>query len=160
MATHTATVEWKRENQVFLDNRYSRSHVWRFDGDVQIAVSSSAQHVPIPFAEPESVEPEKAFVAALSSSHMLWFLGMAARQGYRVDHYSDKAECLMEHGAAGKEWITALRLSPHVVFSGPKLPNDPMLQHIHRTANAECHLANSVLGEVQVNGTWAYEANA
>ena len=92
MAKHGAIIEWQRGDADFLDRRYSRAHRWRFDGGAEIAASSSPHVVRAPFSNPANVDPEEAYVAAISSCHMLWFLDLAARGGFRVDHYRDAAE--------------------------------------------------------------------
>jgi len=51
--------------------------------------------VPLPYSVAEAVDPEEAFVASLSSCHMLWFLSIAAKRGYTVDAYEDTASGVM-----------------------------------------------------------------
>src|SRR5690349_2650071 len=89
MAEHTATVSWSRGDARFVDNRYSRAHEWRFHGGARVSASSSPHVVPVPLSDPAGVDPEEAFVAALSSCHMLWFLYFAAKGGFVVDSYVD-----------------------------------------------------------------------
>ncbi len=72
MTNINVTIDWCRQNSVFTDNRYSRVHYWNFDGGSKIVASSSPQIVPIPMSDASAVDPEEAFVAALSSCHMLW----------------------------------------------------------------------------------------
>ena len=93
MATYHAEITWTRDAtpQDFLKNRYSRRHLLRFDGGAQLARSSSPHVVPLPWSDAAAVDPEEVFVAALSSCHMLWFLSIAARQGFCVDDYRDAA---------------------------------------------------------------------
>ena len=67
MATHGATITWQRGDEAFLDNRYSRAHLWRFDGGLEVPASSSPHVVRVPFSNPANVDPEEAYVAALSS---------------------------------------------------------------------------------------------
>jgi organic hydroperoxide reductase OsmC/OhrA len=89
--THTATIEWSGNGSVFTDNRYSRAHHWTFDGGAVVPASSSPHVVRVPFSDPAAVDPEEAYVAALSSCHMLWFLSIAAGEGYAVTSYRDEA---------------------------------------------------------------------
>ena len=77
---YTATIEWRRGDAPFLDLGYSRAHRWRFDGGAVVPGSSSPYVVPVPQSDPAAVDPEEAFVASLSSCHMLWFLAIAAMQ--------------------------------------------------------------------------------
>lgn len=80
MSHYSTTVRWLRVRQPFTDNRYSREHLWQFDGGVEVRASSSSSVIPLPFSRADAVDPEEAFVASLSSCHMLWFLSIAAKQ--------------------------------------------------------------------------------
>jgi transcription antitermination factor NusA-like protein len=40
MSEHIAIVEWERDRAKFIDNRYSREQVWKFDGGAEIPASS------------------------------------------------------------------------------------------------------------------------
>jgi len=156
MAVHTATIEWARNDSKFTDNRYSRAHAWRFDGGLAVPASSSPHVVRVPFSNPANVDPEEAFVAALSSCHMLWFLNLAAVKGYVVDNYADQAQGFMEKNPSGKEWISRVVLRPHIVFSGAKSPSDADVEGLHHEAHAECYLANSVKTSVETAGSWEF----
>ena len=147
---YTAQVVWERGSQPFVDNRYSRRHVIRFDGGVEIAGSSSPHSVRVPYSDPHAVDPEEAFVASVSSCHMLWFLSIAAGRKFRVDRYADAAEGVMEKNAAGKLAITVVTLRPDVRFSGDRLPTQDEIRAMHHEAHDECFIANSVRSEVRV----------
>ena len=148
MSHYTTIVSWKRGSQVFLDNRYSRAHVWRFDGGIEVPASSSPTVVPLPLSRAEAVDPEEAFVASLSSCHMLWFLSIAAKKGFVVDSYEDEAVGVMEKNAQGRLAMTKVSLRPLVVFSGARLPDKVQLESLHHQAHEECFIASSVLTEV------------
>jgi organic hydroperoxide reductase OsmC/OhrA len=148
MSTYTAVISWKRGDQVFTDNRYSREHVWRFDGGIEVVASSSPRVVPLPFSIAVAVDPEEAFVASLSSCQMLWFLSIAAKRKFRVDSYTDNAEGIIEKNAAGKLAMTRVTLRPDVSFSGEKIPSRAELDQMHHEAHEECFIANSVKTEV------------
>jgi len=150
MSTYTAEIRWSRGEQKFNDNRYSRAHTWRFDGGAVVPASSSPHVVPLPLSDPQGVDPEEAFVASLSSCHMLWFLSIAAKRGYTVDAYADDAQGVMAKNAAGKFAMTSVTLRPLVTFSGEKLPDRAALDALHHAAHAECFLANSVRTEVRI----------
>ena len=149
MGNYTAEVLWLRGDQDFLDNRYSRRHLLRFDGGAEVAGSSSPHVVPVPGSDPSAVDPEEAFVASLASCHMLWFLAIAAKRGYRVDRYSDEATGSMERGADGRLWMSVVTLRPRASFSGEKLPGFADIEAMHRRAHDECFIANSVKTEVR-----------
>jgi organic hydroperoxide reductase OsmC/OhrA len=156
MANHGATIEWQRGDQDFLDRRYSRAHLWRFDGGAAVAASSSPHVVREPFSNPANVDPEEAYIAALSSCHMLWFLDLAARAGFRIDGYRDAAEGEMARNADGKDWIARVVLRPHIRFSGVLAPDDAMVDGLHHAAHENCFLANSVRSAVETRGSWEY----
>jgi organic hydroperoxide reductase OsmC/OhrA len=144
MANYIANVEWSRGQQIFVDNRYSRSHQIQFDGGVKLAASSSPHVVPVPFSDIAAVDPEEMFVASLSSCHMLWFLSIAAKAGFIVDTYSDNAEGKMEKTFSNKLIMSQVILKPQAVFSGNQLPSIPDIIQMHHQAHDECFIANSV----------------
>jgi len=156
MSTHTAEVRWERHASPFIDNRYSRAHEWRFDGGAVVPASSSPHVVRLPFSDPSCVDPEEAFIAALSSCHMLWFLGLAAKHGYVVDSYVDTALGAMQKNADGREAVTTVTLQPAIVFSGTKAPTAADVDALHHQAHDSCFLANSVKTEIAIAGTWTY----
>ncbi len=149
MATYTAEVIWSRSGQTFTDNRYSRKHVLRFDGGVEVPGSSSPHVVPLPFSAADAVDPEEAFVCSLSSCHMLWFLSIAAKRGFVVDRYHDAAEGVMGKNSEGKLVMSIVTLRPAVVFSGEKQPTTAELEQLHHQAHEECFIANSVNTEIR-----------
>ena len=122
MSRHTVQVRWQRGDQPFLDNRYSRGHTWAFDGGIEVPGSSSPHVVPLPYSMPAAVDPEEAFVASLSSCHMLWFLSIAVERGLRVDRYVDDAVGVMARNADGKLAMTVVTLRPRADFSGDRPP--------------------------------------
>ena len=149
MAEYTATIQWCRhEGEAFSDNRYSRAHEWLFDGGVTVPASASPHIVPLPYSVVENVDPEEAFVASLSSCHMLVFLGIAAKRRYVVDRYEDEAIGVMAENEAGKLAVTRVTLRPRVVFSGDRRPSPEQIEKLHHLAHEECFIANSVLTEV------------
>lgn len=150
MAGHHAVVSWERGEQPFLDNRYSRAHVWRFDEGVEVPASSSPGVVPVPLSNAAAVDPEEAFVASLSSCHMLWFLSIAAKRKFRVDRYTDRAEGIVGKNADGKTAVITVALQPDVSFSADRRPTRQELDQMHHQAHEQCFIANSVKTEVRV----------
>jgi organic hydroperoxide reductase OsmC/OhrA len=155
MSEYTVTVTWERRDQRFTDNRYSRGHTWAFDGGVQIPASSSPHAVPLPYSKADAVDPEEAFVASLSSCHMLWFLSIAAKRGFCVDSYADDAVGLMEKNSSGRLAMTRVTLRPKAIFSGERLPTAAELQAMHHEAHEECFIANSVKTDVRCEPIYA-----
>ncbi|OIQ67771.1 OsmC-like protein [mine drainage metagenome] len=158
MVQHICTVFWQRDNAVFVDHRYSRRHVWQFDGGAVVVASSSPHVVPLPFSEPTGVDPEEAFVAALSSCHMLWFLDYAARAGWAVENYRDEAVGVLARNDQGQQAMTRVTLRPVVQFAAERQPTSQVLQDLHHRAHASCYLANSVKTEVVCEPIFATES--
>lgn len=147
---YTATVAWNRNGANFSDNLYSRKHQWQFDGGVEVAASSSPHVVPLPLSDAAAVDPEEAFVASLSSCHMLWFLAIAGKKRFVVDQYVDAATGILAKNAAGKMAMTIVTLRPQVIFSGDKQPSVDEQHAMHHQAHDACFIANSVTTEVKI----------
>lgn len=148
MAEYTAKVSWRRDGAVFLDNRYSRRHRWSFDGGLEVPASSSPHVVRVPLSDASAVDPEEAYVAALSSCHMLFFLSMAAERGFLVDAYDDDAVGVMSRDGAGKMAMTRVTLRPQVAFAGDRRPSQAEFEALHHDAHEACFIASSVKSEV------------
>ncbi len=144
MSEYQATVEWERRGAVFTDNRYSREHYWEFDEGVRVPASASPHVVPLPYSVAAAVDPEEAFVASLTSCHMLWFLSLAAKRRFVVDRYRDAATGVMGHDGEGKLAMLEVTLRPAVRFSGDRRPTDAELAELHHEAHGECFIARSV----------------
>jgi len=87
MSEHKVSVKWARNSTDFGYKNYNRDHVWRFDSGVEVPASAAPAYL----GNPQRVDPEAAFVAALSSCHMLTFLALASNKGFVVDSYEDNA---------------------------------------------------------------------
>jgi organic hydroperoxide reductase OsmC/OhrA len=145
-----ATIHWSNEDEAFVNQRYSRRHTWIFDGGASIAASSSPDIVPAPMSDASAVDPEEAFVASLSSCHMLWFLSLAAKAGFVAMEYSDKAVGEMRENDAGKSYIGIVTLRPVVKWGGDREPTPTELRRLHHQAHEECFIANSVKTEIRI----------
>jgi len=149
MTEYRTLVEWTRAGAAFSDNRYSRGHRWLFDGGVEVPASSSPHIVPLPMSVAAAVDPEEAFVASLSSCHLLWFLSIAARRGFIVDSYQDHAIGIMGKDATGRLAMTRVTLRPETQFSGAKRPTADDVLAMHHEAHDQCFIANSVKTDVR-----------
>ncbi len=151
MSEYGAVIRWKKaEDEAFSDNQYSRGHTWEFDGGITVPASSSPHVVPLPFSVEANIDPEEAFIAALSSCHMLTFLGIAAKQKYVIDSYVDDAIGVLEEDESGRSSVTKVTLRPDIVFSGIKIPTAKQLEKLHHLAHKNCFIANSVKTEIKV----------
>jgi organic hydroperoxide reductase OsmC/OhrA len=156
MSKHSATVEWKSDG-AFASGRYSRRHLWRFDGGAVVPGSASPHVVAKPMSDPSAVDPEEALVAAVSSCHMLWFLSLAQAEGLEVQSYSDAAEGEMGRIGPGRLAITRIVLRPEIAFAG-SAPDSAALDRLHHLAHERCFIANSLKSEVVVEAPAAARA--
>lgn len=147
MQTHHAMVRWSSDGD-FAKGRYTRAHDWHFDGGAVVRASASPSNVPLPFADASAVDPEEAFVAAVSSCHMLWFLDFARRAGFKVASYEDSAEGHMTEGP--RPWIERVDLRPNVTWTGT-VPTAAECSALHEKAHDACFIANSIKSEVIVH---------
>jgi organic hydroperoxide reductase OsmC/OhrA len=155
---YSAETIWSRgdtSREDFVASRYSRRHLLRFDGGIDVPGSSSPTVVRLPFSDAHAVDPEEAFVSSLSSCHMLWFLSLAAEQGLCVDRYADAATGVMKKNDAGRIAMTLVTLHPRVEFSGERLPSRADIEHLHHEAHEACFIANSVKTEVRCEPVFA-----
>jgi organic hydroperoxide reductase OsmC/OhrA len=150
MSEHKATIKWQRTSPDFLKGKYSREHTWTFDGGVTVPASASLAVVPAPWSNPAGVDPEEAFVAAISSCHMLTFLYLACKAGFQIDSYKDEAVGIVTKSEKGLPWVSLVTLHPKITYSGEKLPTPADEERLHHLAHGQCFIANSVKTEVAV----------
>ena len=145
---HSAEVIWTCDGD-FASVQYSRAHHWRFDGGIEVAAAPSPSIVAPPLGLAEAVDPEEAYIASISSCHMLWFLDVACRAGFRVASYRDTATGALRR-ADGVVWIPRVDLNIAAVFSG-ETPDEAAHMALHDKAHHACFIANSVKTEIVVN---------
>jgi organic hydroperoxide reductase OsmC/OhrA len=150
MSAYTATLTWKRGEQLFADGKYSRGHDIAFDGGFSIAGSSSPHVVRPPLSREDAADPEELFVAALSSCHMLFFLDFARRGGFVIDSYIDAPEGVLGKNAEGKMAMTKITLKPRLEWSGEKRPSAEEIAELNHKAHEACFIANSFKGETVI----------
>jgi organic hydroperoxide reductase OsmC/OhrA len=146
MSEHTATIAWRRETPDFAYETYNRDHDWSFDAGITVRASANPAYL----GSERCVDPEEAFVASLSSCHMLTFLAIAARKKLVVDAYHDEAVGVLAKDSAGRLAITKVTLRPKVTFGGEKVLGDEELRRLHDQAHHAGFIANSVKTEIVV----------
>src|SRR5262245_56749290 len=132
MSEHRAVVRWAFAGEDFKKGRYSRSHSWEFDGGQKVTASSSPSVVPLPFSNPAGIDPEEAFVASLSSCHLLTFLDLARRAGHEIESYEDDAVGLLAKNAEGVRWIAQVTLQPRIRYREGTAPSPEAEEQLHQ----------------------------
>jgi len=145
MSEHRAKVHWTRRDTEFSYKEYTRDHHWHFDGGSVVEASAAPQYL----GNEALVDPERAFVAALSSCHMLTFLALAARDGLVVDEYVDEAVGVMERNGDKRIAITRVILRPRIVWAAEP-PHQEKLDELHANAHKHCFIANSVTTQITI----------
>ena len=140
----------KKSNEIFIDKKYSRAHKWIFDCGIEIRASSSPHIVPVPLSDESAIDPEEAFLAAISCCHMLSFLPIAASKKYIVESYEDSAEGILSKNGRGKMAMTEVNLKPKIIFSGDKIPSQTQIDEFHHLAHEECFIASSVKTKINI----------
>ena len=142
---HHATIDWRRTSDSYTYETYNRAHEWRFH-EVTVPASSAPDFR----GEAERVNPEEAFIAALSSCHMLTFLAVASKRKLSLDSYHDEAVGYLEKSQAGRLAITRVILRPRIQWSQGVTVTKADLDTIHHHAHEGCFIANSVTTDVRV----------
>lgn len=149
MFEYNAIITWNRgSDEVFTDRKYNRKHEWEFDQGLKMDASPSEHIVPLPHADPSVIDPEQAFVAAVSSCHMLTFLDQCAQAGVCVDSYEDNAVGILKRVSRGKMAVTKVTLRVKASYCGKNIPDQKMLEDLHHKAHEFCFIANSVTTEI------------
>ena len=150
MSQHKATVSWKSDNENFMQGKFTRAHTWTFDGGTVVPASASPAVVPAPLSNAAAVDPEEAYVASVSSCHMLTFLWEARKAGFRIDSYDDEAVGEMTKNERGVPWISKIVLHPRIVYGGDKRPTPADEAELHHKAHDGCFIAQSIKTDVTV----------
>jgi len=148
LSAYRATVDWRCEGD-FASRRYSRVHQISFDGGLAVPGTAGPANVNPRYSMEGAMDPEQAFVASLSSCHMLWFLDITARAGFIAAAYRDEAEGTLAPGADGKQQMTRVVLRPRIEWTG-RAPTEAELADLHHKAHEACFIANSVKSEVVI----------
>ena len=153
MAEHIAIIRWTRQGEPadFLKGKYSREHAWSFDGGATVAASPSPHVVRPPFSNPANVDPEEAFVAAISSCHFLTFIWLASKEGFVIESYEDRAVGKMTNNERGVPWVSEVTLNLKIAY-GEKKPTREDEGRLHHAAHEQCFIANSVKTKIVVAG--------
>jgi len=152
MAQHKAKIEWKCETPDFRLGKYTREHIWAFDGGVSVPASAAPAVVPAPYSNPANVDPEEAFVASIASCHMLTFLHVARLAGFQIESYEDEAVGEMAKNERGVAWVAVVTLNPKIVYGGDKQPTHEQEAQLHHKAHDGCFISQSVKTDIKVAG--------
>jgi len=152
MSQHKAKIVWKGGTPDFRLGKYTREHSWSFDGGLTVGASASPAVVPVAYCNPANIDPEEAFVASISSCHMLTYLHVARLAGFQVESYEDDAVGEMAKNERGVPWVSLITLNPTITYAGDKRPTHEQEAELHHKAHDGCFISQSVKTEVKVTG--------
>src|ERR1051325_962250 len=126
-------IRWTRAAEPcdFFKGRYSRKHIWSFDGGVTVPASPSPHVVRPPFSNPANVDPEEAFVAGISRCQFLAYVWLAGKDGFVVESYEDRAVGNMSNNERGVPWVSEVTLNLKIVYGGEKKPTHEDEARLH-----------------------------
>jgi organic hydroperoxide reductase OsmC/OhrA len=150
MSAHNITLNWTKQTESFAYTDYNREHQWDFGEGLIVNASSAPEFL----GNPECADPERAFAAALSSCHLLFFIAICAKKGLVVEHYEDKATAYLEKNEQGYLHISRVILRPKVTFAKEVTINPETISSLHHSAHERCFLVKSVTSEVIVEPVW------
>lgn len=140
MSAHTIHLTWNRDGKDFGYKEYSRDHDLDFGHGVTVRSSAASEYL----GTAELPDPEQAFVASLSSCHMLTFLALASLQNLTLESYLDEAVGYLEKDETGKPVLSRVELHPQTTWAEGVTVSTEKLEALHHEAHKQCFLANSV----------------
>jgi organic hydroperoxide reductase OsmC/OhrA len=145
MSEFVANLLWERGAAGPLDD-HSRDHTLTFGSGQQVRGSAAPEYK----GAADRLNPEEAFVGALSACHMLTFLAIAAVKKTPVERYEDAATGILAKNAEGRLAVTEVVLRPMVRFVPGVEVSPEQLDKLHAAAHRGCFIAQSVRTAVRV----------
>ena len=146
MSEYIAQLNWSLEQGQLTPGNYSTDHHVRFSGGVAVPMASAPDYG----GNPQSVNPEQALAAALSSCHMMTFLALAAKARWQVTHYRDRAIAVLGKTGQGRTRVSAITLHPEVDFAPGHTVSHDQLETMHERAHRYCFVANTLSCDMRV----------
>jgi organic hydroperoxide reductase OsmC/OhrA len=152
MSEHNITLLWTKKTESFAYKEYNRDHIWDFGEGVIVKASSAPGFL----GDPDCADPERAFAAALSSCHMLFFIAICSKKRLVVQDYIDHATAFLEidPNSTGNLVITKVILKPKVIFAKGLTVDKTTIAQIHHQSHEKCFLANSIKSEIIIKPVW------
>ena len=146
MSEHSAEVQWTSVTHPQHPETYSRDHTVTLENGHSLSASAA----PAYFGNEQAANPETLLLAALASCHMLTFIAIAAKRGFPVTSYRDRAVGTLGKNSDGRIAITHCVLQPRIEFFGGNRPSAEELARFHDSAHRNCFIANTLKAEVRI----------
>ena len=145
MSDFNVEITWQHAPRAGHPDDYSRAHQWRLAGGQTLRASSAPDYA----GDADHTNPEEGLIAAASSCHMLTFLAVADKRGFKVGSYRDQASGTLAKNAQGRMAVTEVVLRPAITFEGTA-PSAEELDKLHESAHRNCFIGNSITAQVRI----------
>ena len=146
MAELSVTLHWQRAEAALSPGRFSNAHTVRYNAGTELPVDAA----PDWGGDAARTNAEQALAAAVSSCHMMTFLALAAKAGWPVASFTDRAVAHLGKNPAGRMAVTRIDLHPVVAFDEGFAVSEAEHAKMHDRAHRYCFVANSLADSVQV----------
>ncbi len=147
MSELSIELSWQRSELDLRPGRYSNAHNVRYNDNYE----QQADAAPAWGGDPGKTNPEQALAAALSSCHMMTFLALAAKAGWPVASYHDRAVAQLGKNPKGHMSVTRVDLHPVVSFDAGFSVDHTELDKMQHRAHRYCFIANTLADDVEIN---------
>lgn len=147
MSELSITSHWQRSEPALRPGEFSSAHTVRYNEQTQVPVDAA----PDWGGDPAKTNPEQALAAAVSSCHMMTFLALAAKAGWPVASFEDRAVAHLGKGPGGRTAVTRIELHPVVRFDDGFSVDAAELEKMHDRAHRYCFIANSLADSVEIS---------
>ena len=139
-------LNWNLGDGELSFGKYNTNHKIKINDEILLNASAAEEYG----GNPNNLNPEQAFVAAISSCHMMTFLALAAKMKWPVITYEDKAVAYLGKNSKGRMSVTKIELSPKITFKGNFTISDEEMAEIQDRSHRYCFIANSLSDEVKL----------
>ena len=139
-------LNWNLGDGELSFGKYNTNHKIKINDEILLNASAAEEYG----GNPNNLNPEQAFVAAISSCHMMTFLALAAKMKWPVITYEDKAVAYLGKNSKGRMSVTKIELSPKITFKGNFTISDEEMAEMQDRSHRYCFIANSLSDEVKL----------
>lgn len=146
MSDYIARLHWSLGDGTLDAGKYNVNHRMRFAGGLEATMTSAPDYG----GDARYVNPEEAVAASLSSCHMMTFLALCAKAGWKIVGYEDKAVARLGRTSDGKTCVASITLHPRMTFAEGHGQSKQALEDMHERAHRYCFVANSLSCEMAI----------
>ncbi|RIA47638.1 OsmC family protein [Dichotomicrobium thermohalophilum] len=147
MSELSIELHWQRTEPELKTGKYSNAHTVEYNDSHDVRVDAA----PDWGGDPGHTNPEQALASALSSCHMMTFLALAAKAGWPVASYRDRAVAHLGKNTMGQMSVTRIDLHPVVRFDTGFTVDPAELEQMQDRAHRYCFIANTLADGVEIN---------